>query len=63
MTADNLVLNPPAFARKLRRGNPTAKRVGMAEGVGFEPTEPHGSTVFKTAAIDHSATPPRVLSQ
>ena len=30
----------------------------MAEGVGFEPTEPCGSAVFKTAAIDHSATPP-----
>ena len=31
----------------------------MAEGVGFEPTEPFGSTVFKTAALNHSATPPR----
>ena len=30
----------------------------MAEGVGFEPTEPFGSPVFKTGAIDHSATPP-----
>jgi len=30
----------------------------VAEGVGFEPTEPCGSAVFKTAAIDHSATPP-----
>jgi hypothetical protein len=30
----------------------------MAEGEGFEPPEPRGSTVFKTAAIDHSATPP-----
>ena len=29
-----------------------------AEGVGFEPTVPYGTTVFKTAAIDHSATPP-----
>jgi hypothetical protein len=26
--------------------------------VGFEPTEPCGSPVFKTGAIDHSATPP-----
>ena len=34
----------------------------MAEGVGFEPTEPFGSPVFKTGAIDHSTTPPvRVL--
>lgn len=30
----------------------------MAEGVGFEPTRPFGLTVFKTAAIDHSATLP-----
>ena len=28
------------------------------EGEGFEPPEPFGSAVFKTAAIDHSATPP-----
>lgn len=27
----------------------------MAEGEGFEPPEPCGSTVFKTAAIGHSA--------
>ena len=31
----------------------------MAEGVGFEPTEVLPSTVFKTAAFDHSAIPPR----
>ena len=30
----------------------------MAEGEGFEPPEPCGSAVFKTAAIDHSATLP-----
>ena len=30
----------------------------MAEGEGFEPPEPFGSAVFKTAAIDHSATLP-----
>ena len=30
----------------------------MAVGEGFEPPEPFGSTVFKTAAFDHSATPP-----
>ncbi len=27
----------------------------LAESEGFEPPEPCGSTVFKTAAIDHSA--------
>ena len=31
---------------------------GMAVGVGFEPTEPRDSLVFKTRAFDHSATPP-----
>ena len=30
----------------------------MAEEVGFEPTVPCGTTVFKTAAFNHSATPP-----
>ena len=30
----------------------------LAERVGFEPTDPCGSTVFKTVAIDHSATSP-----
>jgi hypothetical protein len=30
----------------------------MAEEEGFEPPEPCGSTVFKTAALNHSATPP-----
>ena len=29
-----------------------------AEREGFEPPEPYGSTVFKTAAIDHSAISP-----
>ena len=37
----------------------TSPNVGiMAVGVGFEPTEPRGSPVFKTGAFDHSATPP-----
>ena len=30
----------------------------VAEGVGFEPTRPNGPTVFKTVALDRSATPP-----
>ena len=29
----------------------------IAEEEGFEPPVPHGTTVFKTAAFDHSATP------
>ncbi len=36
--------------------------IKKAEEVGFEPTVPCGTTVFKTAAFDHSATPP-ALSQ
>ena len=32
----------------------------MAEGEGFEPPVPFGTTVFKTIAIDHSAIPPLV---
>lgn len=34
---------------------PTVRRQHHAEGEGFEPPEPCSSTVFKTAAIDHSA--------
>ena len=30
------------------------------EKVGFEPTEPLGSTVFKTASFNHSDTSPRI---
>ena len=33
----------------------------LAEEVGFEPTEPFSSTVFKTAAFNHSAIPPYML--
>ena len=29
--------------------------------MGFEPTVPCGTTVFKTVALDHSATPPRFM--
>ena len=31
----------------------------VAEREGFEPPDPCGSTVFKTAAIDRSANPPK----
>ena len=31
----------------------------LAEEVGFEPTVPCGTTVFKTAAFNHSAIPPK----
>ena len=52
------------FKVKIYRRNPknlrlSASNLGfLAEGVGFEPTSPFGETVFKTAAIDHSAIPP-----
>ncbi len=38
-----------------------AAHMDLAEGVGFEPTGPFGPPVFKTGAIDHSATPPDLL--
>jgi hypothetical protein len=55
------VSNP--FPARLRGGSVTRKQsnrfVKLAEGVGFEPTRPFwGLTVFKTAAFNHSATPP-----
>ena len=34
-----------------------------AERQGFEPRVPRGTTVFKPAAIDHSATSPKLLYQ
>ena len=33
----------------------------LAEREGFEPPVPRSTTVFKTAAIDHSAISPRLL--
>ena len=35
----------------------------IAERQGFEPRVPRSTTVFKTAAIDHSATSPKPLFQ
>ena len=35
----------------------------MAERVGFEPTEGLPSTVFKTVALDRSATSPETMNQ
>jgi hypothetical protein len=43
------IKNPDAFQHQ---------DLAFAEREGFEPPEPHGSTVFKTAAIDHSAISP-----
>ena len=38
-------------------------RINVAEGVGFEPTDPFGSPVFKTGAINHSTIPPIQVSE
>ena len=51
-----------------RRGNaekfncPIGNAAKLAEGVGFEPANRLGLTVFKTAAIVHSAIPPGPLA-
>jgi hypothetical protein len=50
---------PPS--RWLRRGM-LSHRESMAEREGFEPPGPCGPAVFKTAAIDHSATSPWAFS-
>jgi hypothetical protein len=45
-------------SRRLKKKKPSSKAWFVcAEEEGFEPPVPHGTTVFKTAAIDHSATP------
>jgi hypothetical protein len=35
----------------------------MEEAGGFEPPDPEGPAVFKTAAFNHSATPPTRVAQ
>lgn len=54
--ADNPTLNWLAMSELRASG---ANR--MAEGEGFEPSEPCGSSDFKSDAIDHSAIPPRIV--
>ena len=49
---------PLGAAAKQRGIEDLSLRRGEAEAEGFEPPERCRSTVFKTAAIDHSATPP-----
>lgn len=52
--------NPQAFATASKTAVSTSSttRAIIAEDVGFEPTDLLRSTVFKTAAIDHSANLP-----
>ncbi len=61
----SVVLAAPRLARRPRRAPlpQNAEANGprshlVAEGVGFEPTEPFGSPVFKTGAFNRSAIPP-----
>ena len=55
-------LNPRIVSRVKQGGakksSPRGAAKFLAEAVGFEPTVPCGTTVFKTAAFNHSATPP-----
>ena len=41
----------------------TCESLFLAEREGFEPPVPLSTTVFKTAAIDHSAISPKLLSE
>ncbi len=54
---DNDAVGHSGAARRARGVRPGETGI-VAEGEGFEPPDPCGSTVFKTAAFDHSATPP-----
>ena len=47
----------------LQPARSSLRMVRVAEGVGFEPTEVLPSTVFKTAAFDHSAIPPNFVNR
>ena len=38
---------------------PAQGAINLTEEEGFEPPVPYGTTVFKTVALNHSATPPK----
>ena len=44
--------------RDLKKARASRALEVLAEAVGFEPTVPFGTTVFKTASLSHSDTPP-----
>ncbi len=46
----------------MRRLTVSGGVAAMAEEEGFEPPVPFGTAVFKTAALNHSATPPEKTS-
>ena len=55
---------PSSIKKSCDKSQLSVKSFLVAEREGFEPPEPRSSTVFKTAAIDHSAISPgtKVLS-
>ena len=46
--------------RDLKKARASRALEVLAEAVGFEPTVPFGTTVFKTASLSHSDTPPLI---
>ena len=52
--------NPQAFATASKTAVSTSSttRAIIVEDVGFEPTVPYGTMLFKSTAIDHSANLP-----
>ncbi len=53
-----VLMSPHVVTPKTRNPlNISGLSMHSAEEEGFEPPEPRGSTVFKTAAFDRSATP------
>ena len=53
----------PTCVQRQQKGRSVERPLTLlAEEVGFEPTEPFSSTVFKTAAFNHSAIPPFMFS-
>ena len=57
-----VLTQPEITDHRYKKSTPRGAFVCMAVGQGFEPREPLGSTVFKTAAFDHSASPPKLVS-
>ena len=60
---EHLSLQLPTREKTLHKNRKQQKAAILAERQGFEPRVPRSTTVFKTAAIDHSATSPKLLYQ
>ena len=62
MPAKNASTDASTLSEEYRTNQLCRSYLGRAaEGVGFEPTDPGGSPVFKTGALNHSAIPPSCL--